>query len=163
MAHGLKLVQTGAHLRVRVESMLQGAHGPRFIGQIALGHAHIGGAEDALARAGVGLGQHRYHGHARKSAHGLHTDARQQRRILVPIAQIHQFAIGSHQHLLANEAAAFALQGMALDRLEDLHALAHIFQRLERALHALGGGFARLGPGLDISFAGRHGYQGQKL
>ena len=85
--------------------MLQPAPGAGLVGQVALGHAHIAGAEQAIRRAGVGLGQHGDRGDAGQRAHRLHADARQQGRVLSPLAGLDQPAVGCHQGMLGQVAA----------------------------------------------------------
>ena len=48
---------TGSGLGVGVEVVAFGALGAGFVVEVAFGHAHVGGAEDAFAGAGVGFGE----------------------------------------------------------------------------------------------------------
>ncbi len=72
VAGGLQRPQAGGGLGERVEGVALGPLRARLVVEVALGHARVGGAEDAAAGAGVGLGQHGDDGHAGLAAHRLH-------------------------------------------------------------------------------------------
>ena len=58
VAHLLQSEQAACHLQVGVEEAALGATASGLVGQVALGHAHVVGAVEAVAPAGPGLGDH---------------------------------------------------------------------------------------------------------
>jgi hypothetical protein len=96
----------GRRLLEGVEGMLQGAPRARLLRQIGFRHARVGGAEDTLARAGIRLGENRDRRDARKGADGLHPDAAQEVRIEGPLSLPRELAVGIHQNVLSQVAAA---------------------------------------------------------
>jgi hypothetical protein len=72
MANLFEGVDAREGLLVRIKAVPFGALCTWFVVQIALGHAHIGGAEDTFAGAGIGLGQHCDHGNTGLTACRFH-------------------------------------------------------------------------------------------
>ena len=78
MTHLRKRRQTGTHLQIRIEAVLLCTGARRLGVQIALGHAQIIGAKQAIARAWPGLGNDGNGRHARGRSARLHTQHLQQ-------------------------------------------------------------------------------------
>ena len=72
MSHLRKCGQASAHLQIRVEAILLRTGARRFSVQIALGHAQVVGAKQAIARARPGLGDDGNGRYARSRAARLH-------------------------------------------------------------------------------------------
>ncbi len=98
MSQGLQLVDPRADLGVRVEVVLQAAHGARLIGQVGFGHAHVGGAEDAFAGTRIRLGQNRDSRHAGERAHRFHADPLEQVGVLLQLPGGDHLVVDRHQH-----------------------------------------------------------------
>ncbi len=152
---GFQLVDPRADLQVWVKVVLDPAHRPWLVRQVGFGHARVRRAKDALARARIRLGQHGDRGHARKRAHWLHADARQQVRISRALARRHHPAVDCHQHRLGNIAAT--LQRVAARGAHHIHALLDIFQNQARQLLPLGGHFAQFAPHFKVFRIGHRG------
>ena len=78
VAHLVERAQAAGHLQVGVEVGALGALARGLVGEVALGHSHVAGAEDAVARAGVRAGDDRDGGHARRRAARLHAKRREE-------------------------------------------------------------------------------------
>ena len=78
MTHLRKRRQTSAHLQIRIEAVLLRTGARRFSVQIALGHAQVVGAKQAIARARPGLGDDGNGRYARSRAARLHAQHLQQ-------------------------------------------------------------------------------------
>ena len=78
MTHLRKRRQTGTHLQIRVEAVLLRTGTRRLGVQIALGHAQVVGAKQAIARARPRLGDDGNGRHARSRATRLHAQHLQQ-------------------------------------------------------------------------------------
>ena len=148
VADGLQSLDAPGHLAVGVEFMLQPTPRPRLIGQVAFGHAHIGGAEDAVGGAGVGLGQHGDGGNAREGAHRLHADAFEQGRVGRPFAGRDKLAVNGHQGMLGQVAALGV--GVLVQGLLDTLTGAHCFQRLAGLAEHFGGVLVGFPPGVAL-------------
>ena len=85
MPHLRKRRQTGAHLQIRVKAILLRTGACRLGVQIALGHAQIVGAKQAIARAWPGLGDDGNGRHARGRSARLHTQHLQQLTLQIGI------------------------------------------------------------------------------
>ncbi len=98
-------IEPRAYLQVGIELVLKGARRAGLIRQVALGHARVIRAEDALPRAGVGFGEHGDGGDAGKRAHGLHAQALQQGRLRLPLAARYQVVIAGDERVLGDVTA----------------------------------------------------------
>ena len=78
MTHLRKRRQTGTHLQIRIEAVLLRTGTRRLSVQIALGHAQVVGAKQAIARARPRLGDDGNSRHARSRAARLHAQHLQQ-------------------------------------------------------------------------------------
>ena len=85
MPHLRKRGQASAHLQIRVKAILLRTGACRLGVQIALGHAQIVGAKQAIARAWPGLGNDGNGRHARGRSARLHTQDLQQLTLQIGI------------------------------------------------------------------------------
>ncbi len=148
MAGGDVGVEAGSHLQVGVELVLKGTRGARLIRQIALGHARVIGAEDALTRAGVGFGEHGDGGDAGERAHGLHAQALQQGRLGLPLAALHQVVVTGNEGVLGDVTAL--RQGMGTHSAEGLAPSADLLQHHAGKGEGLRRVSAGVNPFLDV-------------
>ncbi len=123
------------HLRERVKGMFERAHRSGLIGQVTLRHAHIGGTENTLPRAGIRLGQHGYSCHTGKRAHRLHADAFKQSAIGFDGTSGDHFVISGDQCGLVQISAAF--QRMTTQQSHHICAFADLFQQTMSQLQFL--------------------------
>ena len=85
MPHLRKRRQTGTHLQIRIEAILLRTGTRRLSVQIALGHAQVVGAKQAIARARPRLGDDGNGRHARSRAARLHAQHLQQLTLQIGI------------------------------------------------------------------------------
>lgn len=108
VADGFEGGEAFADLGVGVKLVLEGAHGAGFVGEVAFGHPPVGGAEDALAGAGVGFGEDGDGGDAGEGPHGFHAEAFEEFGVWFEFPQFDRFVIRGDQKLFANVAPALA-------------------------------------------------------
>lgn len=150
VADGFEGGEAVADLGVGVKLVLEGTPRARFIGEVAFGHPPVGGAEDALARAGVGFGEDGDGGYAGERPHGFHAKAGEEFGVGVEFAQFDGFVVGGDQKLFADVAAPFAGQWVTFDGIEHGYARAHVEERGVGGLHPFGGVLAGLPPGFAL-------------
>src|SRR5215213_7565534 len=98
MPHRLELLDPRTDLCVRVELMLESAHGAGFIGQVRFRHPYIGGTEDTFAGTRIRLRQNGDGRHAGKRAHRFHADALKQARVLLHFSRCNHVVVNRYQH-----------------------------------------------------------------
>ena len=105
-------------LEVGIEAVVLGALRAGLVGDVALRQAQVARAEDALARARVGLRQHRHGGDTRERPHRTHAQLRQEGGLRQPPARLAPEMAEALDDLALREEAA-ALAGMALHHAVD--------------------------------------------
>ncbi len=150
VADGFEGGEAVADLGVGVELVLEGTPRAGFVGEVAFRHPPVGGAENALAGAGVGLGQHGNGGDAGEGSHRFHAEAFQKFRFGFEFAQFDGLVVRGDQELFAHVAAAFARERVAFDGFKDGDARAHVEQGGAGGFHPGGGSFAGLPPGFAL-------------
>ncbi len=118
-------------LLVGIKLMFQRAHRAGFVGQIALGHTHIGGTKNTLARTWVRLCQHSHRRHARKRTHRFHADTFQQRLICRDSSRLHHLMIRGDERGFGQIARA-VFQRIASQRAHHVAARANLIQNMVR-------------------------------
>ncbi|NJN44462.1 MAG: hypothetical protein HC806_06905 [Anaerolineae bacterium] len=144
--------------------MLEGAHRSGLVGEVAFGHPVVGGAEDTLAGAGVGFGQHGDGGHAGECPHRFHTETFEQFAVRFHLSQLYRFPVRSDQELFADVTPAFSFERMPLDGFKYRDARADFLERGMCRFHPVGGVFASLPPGFALGvefFVGEHVWTGE--
>ncbi len=106
VAHRVEGIQACPGLPVRIEAVLLGALRPGLARQVALGHAHVAGTEDATSGTGMRPRQHRHGQNATATAHrcrlqllrqGLRVDGQPAARLQM-VGTAHQLGLGEQAH-----------------------------------------------------------------
>ncbi len=124
----LERSQPRGDLPVGIELVLQPSPGSRLVGEVALGHTHVAGAEDAFSGARIGFGQDGDGCNAREGPDRLQPDARQEVGVFLPFAALGKLTVRRNQHLLAQVTAI--RQGVPAQSVGYIPPGAHIFQNL---------------------------------